>query len=189
LRRQAFLGLYAPQASAVPVRGNVPTRVDKVRGGEYEGIVLARAGLARLQLDVAPLVTFDLNPRRWICAPGQGVIALEMRADDDVVAGEAARLDDEATRLAAGLEREQLVLFGGGCHAPLGAFAHQCGQDAWELLVAAPGACGFVVTRFGSGELETVRSEAAAWQAAGRPARKSARQEEEWVSRPAQPWC
>ena len=82
LRRQALLQKYSPATTVRLLRGNVTTRVEKLRRGEYAAIVLARAGLTRLALDVAPLLSFDLNPEFWLPAPGQGALGVQVRAGD-----------------------------------------------------------------------------------------------------------
>lgn len=188
LRRQALLAMHAPWAAARPVRGNVPTRVAKAVSGDCDALILARAGLSRLGLDVAPLLAFDLNPTRWVGAPGQGVIVVEARADDAEAIARIAPLDDPEARAAAGAEREQLATFGGGCHAPLGAYARRLDGGGAELYVACPGAAGFGIARFAAAGLDAVRTAAKEWHAAGRPPRGSD-EEEPWLCRPAQPWC
>ena len=69
LRREAMLKHYASKAVAVPLRGNVPTRVSKLREGLFDAILLAEAGVSRLQLPLEGLAVFRLNPARWQCAP------------------------------------------------------------------------------------------------------------------------
>ncbi len=187
LRRQALLKQHAPQAVPVPVRGNVPTRVEKVKAKEYAGIILARAGLLRLGLSVDPLMAFDLNPCRWICAPGQAIIAVEIRQGDVETRRRVAALNDAATRSAAELERDQLMQLGGGCHAPLGAYARRLESGRWELFVAAPGPEGFSLARFEAASPSQLSIDAASWHAAGRPPRPL-HQEEEWICRPARQW-
>ena len=186
LRRQALLGRHAPHARAVAIRGNVPTRVDKARRREVGALLLARAGLARLRLDVAPLLAFDLNPAGWVCAPGQGVIAVEVRADDAEARSRLAVLDHAETRACAEAERELLHAFGGGCHAPFGAWAHRAGSG-WEVWVAAPGADVYRVERFAAADLAAGHADAERWVTGPRAARTPL-PAPEWVCRPARPW-
>jgi hydroxymethylbilane synthase len=118
------------------IRGNVDTRIRKVRDGEFDAIVLARAGLARLgRLDE---VTEVLDPLQMLPAPGQGALAVECRsADTDLVAALAA-LDDPATRAAVTAERAVLSTLEAGCSAPLGALADVVeGEDGEELWIRA----------------------------------------------------
>jgi hydroxymethylbilane synthase len=186
LRRQALLAVHAPQAKAVAIRGNVPTRVDKARRREVDALLLARAGLVRLRLDVAPLLAFDLNPAGWVCAPGQGVIAVEVRADDGEARARLAPQDDALTRACAEAERALLHAFGGGCHAPFGAWARRL-AGGWEIWIAAPGTGGYRIERFAGGELPEVYAQAEAW-VTGPRAPRAPLPAPEWVCRPARPW-
>ncbi len=188
MRRQALLASLASDLVPAPIRGNVPTRVEKTRRGDYDAVILSRAGLARLQLDVAPLLAFDLNPERWICAPGQGVIAVETRVDDNLALISLAACDDRMTRDCTAAERSLLVTFGGGCHAPFGAWARS-ERGSFQLRVAAPGEDGRCrLAFFESGDLEAARIKADEWIRAGRPER-ACEEEGRWLCRPAQPWC
>ena len=118
------------------IRGNVDTRIRKVREGQVDAVVLARAGLARLgRLDE---VTEVLDPLQMLPAPGQGALAVECRSDDaDLVAG-LAQLDDAPTRAAVTAERAVLSTLEAGCSAPLGALAEVVeGEDGEELWLRA----------------------------------------------------
>ncbi|MBU1186500.1 MAG: hydroxymethylbilane synthase [Acidobacteria bacterium] len=123
LRRQALLHLYAPQAKPDFLRGNVPIRIRKCKEGQYGAIVLAQAGLERLELDPSPLHVYRLDPKIWLPAPGQGVIAVQVRKDDPDLLQAAAQIDDLKTRAAAEIERRLLFNFEGGCHVAFGVFA------------------------------------------------------------------
>jgi hydroxymethylbilane synthase len=120
----------------VAVRGNVDTRIGKVRSGEYDAVVLARAGLARLgRLDEATEV---LDPLQVLPAPGQGALAVECRADDTSTLEALAVLDDPATRAAVVAERATLATLEGGCSAPIGALAELAeGDDGPEIWLRA----------------------------------------------------
>jgi hydroxymethylbilane synthase len=132
LRRQALLRLWAPWARPEPIRGNVPTRVRKCVDGELGAVVLARAGVERLELDVAPLRAFRIDPARWLPAPAQGAVAVQARRGDERARAAAAPVDDEPTRLAVSLERHLLAAFEGGCHTAFGAYARRDGA-AWRV--------------------------------------------------------
>jgi hydroxymethylbilane synthase len=121
LRREALLKTYFPGAQAALLRGNVPTRVKKLQAGEYDAIVLAAAGLTRLGLETAGLTVYDLNPHRWIPAPGQGAIGVQCRRNDAKTREALHRLQHEPTARAVHVERELLRIFEGGCTAPFGA--------------------------------------------------------------------
>src|SRR5689334_24649462 len=105
-RRAAQLHALGLGVEVAGVRGNVDTRIGKVRSGEYDAVVLARAGLARIgRLDE---VTEVLDPLQVLPAPGQGALAVEARAGDDLVA-ELAALDDRPSRVAVEAERAVLA--------------------------------------------------------------------------------
>lgn len=131
-RRTAFLRALRPDLLVHPIHGNVDTRLRRLDGGETDALVLAAAGLTRLGLASrisAVLPVTDVPP-----APGQGAIAVQVRADDAATAGLVGRLDDAATRRSVLVERALLAAAGGGCRAPLGAHA-RCDGD--RLLVTA----------------------------------------------------
>jgi hydroxymethylbilane synthase len=133
-RREAQLHALGLGLDVVPVRGNVDTRIGKVRSGEYDAVVLARAGLARLgRIEEASEV---LDPLQMLPAPGQGALAVECA--DDALAAELATLDDPRTRAAVEAERAVLATLEGGCTAPIGALAEVVeGEDGDELWVRA----------------------------------------------------
>jgi hydroxymethylbilane synthase len=135
MRRAAQLHALGLGLDVVGVRGNVDTRIGKVRAGEYDAVLLARAGLARIgRLDEATEV---LDPLQMLPAPGQGALAVECRSDDELV-GELARLDDPHTRAAVRAERAVLATLEGGCSAPIGALAEVVeGVDGDEIWVRA----------------------------------------------------
>ena len=134
-RRAAQLHALGLGLDVVGVRGNVDTRIGKVRNGVLDGVVLARAGLARIdRLDDATEV---LDPLQMLPAPGQGALAVECRADD-VLAAELGALDDAYSRATVSAERAVLATLEGGCSAPIGALAEVVeGEDGDELWVRA----------------------------------------------------
>jgi hydroxymethylbilane synthase len=134
-RRAAQLHALGLGLDVVGVRGNVDSRVAKVRSGQYDAVVLARAGLARIgRLD---LVTEVLDPLQMLPAPGQGALAIECRSDDDL-ALRLAVIDDPASRAAVLAERSVLATLEGGCSAPIGALAEIAeGDDGDELWIRA----------------------------------------------------
>jgi len=123
LRRQALVRLYGAQARPELIRGNVPTRVRKCRDGEYGAVVLARAGVERLGLDLAPLGVWELSSDHWLPAPGQGAVAVEIRRGDERTKAALVIVGDESTASAVTLERRLLSNFEGGCHTAFGAHA------------------------------------------------------------------
>ncbi len=137
-RRQAQLHALGLGLDVVPIRGNVDTRIGKVRDGEYDAVVLARAGLARLgRVGEASEV---LDPLQMLPAPGQGALAVECA--EGALGGELATtlgsLEDPRTRAAVEAERAVLATLEGGCSAPIGALAEVAeGEDGDELWIRA----------------------------------------------------
>jgi hydroxymethylbilane synthase len=120
-RRAALLRALRPDIEAADIRGNVNTRLGKVAAGEYDGALLAAAGLRRLgRFDE---VTQLFEEMEFPPAPGQGTIALQCRADDDATLELLATVDDADARGAAEAERGFLAALGTGCSLPVGAFA------------------------------------------------------------------
>jgi len=104
------------------LRGNVPTRVRKLRDGGYDAILLAAAGVRRLDLDLGGLECRELAPEVMLPAPGQGALAIETRAGDPATR-RLPELNDRRIARCVEAERRLLELLGGGCHLPLGCLA------------------------------------------------------------------
>jgi hydroxymethylbilane synthase len=119
-RRQALVAMIRPDLHTAPLRGNVDTRLEKVRRGDVDAALLAAAGLIRLGL--ADEITERLDPQRFVPPPGQGAIAIEGRLDRDDLAW-VARADHAATRVCVEAERMFMRIVEGGCEVPLGAWA------------------------------------------------------------------
>jgi len=137
-RRAAQLLAARPDLEVVPVRGNVDTRLRTVTDGTLDAVVLARAGLARL--DRLDAVSEAIEPDLMLPAPGQGALAVECRdVDVDAALLDALRsLDDAATRAAVTAERSLLATLEAGCSAPVGAYATVSGEGE-ALLVHLTG--------------------------------------------------
>jgi hydroxymethylbilane synthase len=121
VRRIAQLAAVVPQATFAPIRGNVDTRLRKLDAGDYEALVLAAAGLNRLGLGAR--ITAAIPVHVCIPAPGQGIVALEIRADDDRARHAVAPINDAAAAGSLVAERTLVAALGGGCQLPLGAIA------------------------------------------------------------------
>jgi hydroxymethylbilane synthase len=139
-RRAAQLAALGLGLVVVPVRGNVDTRVRKVRDGEVDAVVLARAGLARLgRLDE---ITETIDPIQMLPAPAQGALAVECRvADMDTEHMLGSTIDDPSTRVAVTAERAMLAALEAGCRAPVGGLADvvedlESGADGADRVVA-----------------------------------------------------
>jgi hydroxymethylbilane synthase len=133
-RRVAQIRALGLGLELVPLRGNVDTRLGKVRSGELDAVVLARAGLARLGRLAE--ITEVLDPLQVLPAPAQGALAVECRAGDDDVEKLLSGLDDPHTRAAAAAERALLATLEAGCTAPVGALAEVAeGEDGMEIFL------------------------------------------------------
>jgi hydroxymethylbilane synthase len=121
VRRVAQLARLVPSARFLPIRGNLGTRLRKLDGGSFDAIVLAAAGLTRLGYKdrISALIPSDA----CVPAPGQGIIAVEVRADDDRVRTPVERIDDVDAAIALEAERAVVERLGGGCQMPIGAYA------------------------------------------------------------------
>jgi hydroxymethylbilane synthase len=140
LRRRAQLLAARPDVAVLELRGNVDTRIRKLQEGQCDALVLAMAGLQRLgrQDEIAEL----LAPAVMLPAPGQGVIALECRADDAEVWASLAALHHAPTARSVKAERAFLTAVGGDCNVPLAAFAEPQYDGLWlrALVASADGA-------------------------------------------------
>jgi hydroxymethylbilane synthase len=135
-RRVAQLEALGLGLELVGVRGNVDTRIAKVGSGDLDGVVLARAGLARLGR--TDEITETLDPLQMLPAPGQGALAVECRAGDALAGELRTALDDPRTHAAVSCERTVLAELEAGCSAPVGALAEVAeGDDGDELWVRA----------------------------------------------------
>ena len=122
-RRKNQLLLFRDDLEIKDLRGNVPTRVNKLSSGEYDGIVLAKAGLNRLELDLSAFFVFDLSPQFFIPAPAQGALGLQIRDNDSALMDVLSKLNDSSTYENVNFERNILNGIGGGCHSPFGAYS------------------------------------------------------------------
>jgi len=121
VRRIAQLTRIFPGARFVPIRGNLDTRLRKLDAGEYDAIVLAAAGLTRLGF--ASRISARLPVDACVPAPGQGIVAIEIREGDEAVRQAVSSVDDAAAGAALEAERAVVTALGGGCQTPIGALA------------------------------------------------------------------
>jgi hydroxymethylbilane synthase len=132
LRRQAQLRRTRPGLRVMDVRGNVDTRLRKMEGGDFDGLVLAAAGLARLGVTpdhMAPLPLDEMVP-----APGQGALAIQAREGDGATDA-VSSIEHDRSRVAFETERDLVRRLGGGCRLPLGAYAEARGEGVRLLAV------------------------------------------------------
>ncbi|MBB5396143.1 hydroxymethylbilane synthase [Mucilaginibacter sp. AK015] len=131
-RRKAQLLAVRPDLEIEELRGNVPTRIGKLRDEKYDAIMLAKAGVSRLGIDLSEFHVEELTPTEFIPAPAQGVLAIQVRENNAELfeALQALHHPEVAEELA--LERGVLKMFGGGCHLPLGVY---CRRDDGKFQV------------------------------------------------------
>jgi len=133
LRRQAQLRALRPDLHLTDLRGNVNTRLAKLDAGDYDAIVLACAGLERLGLGAR--IASRLDAPDWLCAVGQGAIAIECRLGDEAIIERVAPLDDDATRRCTDAERAMSLALNGSCNVPIAGYAieTEAGLRLWGL--------------------------------------------------------
>lgn len=119
LRRKLQLLKLRPDLKVVDLRGNVDTRLRKLKEGEYDAIILATAGLNRL--GISSVIREKLS---FICAPGQGAVGIQCRSNDEEILKLIAPFNDEESSLCLKAERVVLKRLEGGCELPVGAYAH-----------------------------------------------------------------
>jgi hydroxymethylbilane synthase len=142
-RRKSQLLAFRKDIRISDLRGNVPTRIQKLRDKKYDAIMLAIAGVERLKIDLSEFKVLRLDPKEFIPAPAQGVLALQIREDDHELFQQIHKLNSEKVEDTIGIERKVLNLFDGGCQLPLGVFCIKednkfkvwaSKSDAWDAM-------------------------------------------------------
>ena len=141
LRRQALIRLYAPDVKAELIRGNVPTRIGKLRGGFYDAMLMAKAALVRLGIKLNEFEVYELNREYWLPAPAQGAVAIEARSEDQEAMAVLSEINHKETEVAVNIERRLLANFEGGCHTAFGAYARREG-DRWRVTLGLQNEAG-----------------------------------------------
>jgi len=121
-RRKSQLLAFRPDIEVKDLRGNVPTRINKLKEGDFDAILIAAAGVERLELDLDDFTVEKLNPEEFVPAPAQGVIAWQTREDDNDILEIIDQISDLDVLIKINIERQLLNLFEGGCHMPFGAY-------------------------------------------------------------------
>lgn len=121
-RRKSQLLAFRNDIEISDLRGNVPTRIQKLRDKNYDAIMLAAAGVARLKIDLSEFKVIRLDPKEFIPAPAQGVLGLQIREDDHELFEYINKLNSEKVQDIIGIERKVLNLLDGGCQLPLGVY-------------------------------------------------------------------
>lgn len=122
-RRACQIAGLLPEARVRDLRGNVPTRIKRLREGRYDAIIIAAAGVTRLNLPLNDLEVVLLDPEVFLPAPAQGILGVQVREDDSRVRSVVEQLNCEADAAAAALERGLLAQFDEGCSLPLGVYS------------------------------------------------------------------
>jgi len=123
LRRKCQIAVCNPSLQVKDLRGNIPTRIKKLREGQYDAIVIAAAGIRRLGLNLTDLDVIYLDPEVFLPAPGQGMLGVEIRYGDHEVDELVGKLGSNEERIEAALERDLLAKFESGCSLPLAVFS------------------------------------------------------------------
>ncbi len=124
-RRKAQLLAYRPDFEVKDLRGNVPTRIGKLHNEKYDAIMIAKAGVTRLGIDLSEFHVEVLTPNEIIPAPAQGVLAIQIRENDQELFEVLQALNHLDVAEELRVERTVLKLFGGGCHLPLGCYCRR----------------------------------------------------------------
>jgi hydroxymethylbilane synthase len=129
-RRKAQLLAIRPDLEIETLRGNIITRIEKLRDENYDAIMVAKAGIKRLGIDTSEFYVEELQPIEFIPAPAQGVLAIQTRENDTELNKELQAIHNSAVAEMLAVEREVLKIFEGGCHLPLGCY---CRKDAGKF--------------------------------------------------------
>ncbi len=117
------------------IRGNVPTRIAKLRNGEYDAIMLASAGVIRLNLDLSEFEKIELKPEIFIPSPAQGVLALQINEKNQNLFLALQTINNKKVQKEISVERKVLNLFEGGCHMPLGVYCKEV-DHGYEVFIS-----------------------------------------------------
>lgn len=137
-RRKSLVIGFRPDAKLTDLRGNVPTRIQKLRDGNYDAILLAKAGVARLEIDLSEFHVVTMDPTQFVPAPAQGVLGLQVREEDSEIIQLLEALDNKTIRAHISIERTVLNRLDGGCQLPLGVYcpneneAHVAFSNSWS---------------------------------------------------------
>jgi len=149
LRRAVQVSRIRSDVTVKPIRGNVESRIRKIKEGKYDGVILAQAGINRLGLDVkfSKLSTIDFPP-----SPGQGALGIVSRSDDDKTKTMLIKIEDADSRIRIEAERALSSFVESGCRFPVGAFAESNGQNMKLTVVvySIDGKKSIIVEKTGS---------------------------------------
>lgn len=135
-RRKAQLLAHRPDLEIEDLRGNVPTRINKLREENYDAIMLAKAGVTRLGIDLSEFHVEELTPNEIVPAPAQGVLAIQIRESDTELLEALQVLHHPEVAEELSVERSVLKLFGGGCHLPLGCYCKKDNEGVFQVFTS-----------------------------------------------------
>ena len=135
-RRKAQMLNFRPDIQLMDIRGNVPTRLAKLEAGDFDAILLAAAGLSRLEMDLSHLEVVKLNPKEFVPAPAQGVLAFQTVVDNKDIRRLLQKIHHPEVSKRTNIERKVLQLFEGGCHMPLGVYCETDAQGNYHVWAA-----------------------------------------------------
>lgn len=153
-RRKALLNAFRTDLQIKDLRGNVPTRIDKLRQGNYDAIVLANAGVSRLEIDLSEFQVEVLKPQEFVPAPAQGVLGLQIRANDEETRKYVSQMNNPQVKSIINIERGVLNKLNGGCQLPLGVYAEKIDGkfEVWTALGQEDGTLKRLQSTFDSEE-------------------------------------
>lgn len=135
-RRKAQMLDFRPDVQLKDIRGNVPTRLEKLRQGDFDAIFLAAAGVTRLALDLSDFEIIRFNPKEFVPAPAQGVLAWQTNRDDTATRLLLKNLHQSDVSAVTNVERRALQLMDGGCQLPLGIYCERDAQGNFHAFAA-----------------------------------------------------
>jgi hydroxymethylbilane synthase len=140
-RRKSQMLKYRSDVVINDLRGNVPTRINKLRQGDYNAILLAKAGVDRLETDLSEFVEIVLNPAEFVPAPAQGVLGLQIRESDQELNDILQKMNFPDVQKRINLERNVLNLLDGGCQLPLGVYCNEMNELYVSYAETIDGPC------------------------------------------------
>lgn len=150
-RRKSQMMKYRGDVEINDLRGNVPTRIDKLRQGNYDAILLAKAGVDRLEIDLSEFEEVVMDPTEFVPAPAQGVLGLQIRSEDAELHAILQQMNFPDVQKRIGLERKVLNLLDGGCQLPLGVYCNEANELYVSFAEGVDGPCydlNYQVTEF-----------------------------------------
>lgn len=136
LRRKVQLHALRSDCILKDIRGNVPTRISKIDNENFDAIILAKAGLERLQMDLSDYEVVNFHPLEFVPAPAQGVLAFQCREEDVELRKMLFQIHHDDVSRCTNVERTVLKLMGGGCHMPLGVHCYKDSNEYYHVYAA-----------------------------------------------------